>query len=314
MGPKLYSRVSKKTGTVFSIMALPTGGFCAMEGEEESVSTDGSPRKKPIYARALVLAAGAVMNIILALVVIFGMFCYTGYDTNKMMIAQNVINSETGEETTEEYQGYAAGLRDGDRLIRYNGHKINNFLDLSLYTNEYSDNTEKDLIVKHADGTVDEYHFDKTKPIGIVTLYSEKSGNVFKIMGSAAVYMFSMVKAVFVSLFWLVTGKVGISAMAGPIGLTQMVDSVVTAQATFIPKLLTMLEFGALISVNLGIFNLLPFPGLDGGRLLILLVELIRKKPLDPEKEAVISFVGLALLMILALFVAGSDIFRIFKS
>ena len=128
-------------------------------------------------------------------------------------------------------------------------------------------------------------------------------------------YNVSLVKSVFNSLKWLVTGRLGMDAMSGPIGLTTVVDDVVTADASIWSRVLSLLNMAALISANLAAFNVLPIPGLDGGKLIFIVIELIRRgKKVPPEKEAVVSLVFLALLILFSIFIAGNDILRIIRS
>jgi len=304
MGPKIFSWVSKKSGTRYSIRSVPIGGFCAMEGEEETSADDGSFNKKPVYKRSLIIVAGPLMNLLLALVIIIGIFCYTGYDTNVVdTVSPNTLAS-------------AQNLEVGDKVIKYDGQQILNYMDYSLFNYVDKDDTTI-FTVKKVNGEEQVYTFNRTRndknqksTIGF-NFKHEKNVSIFKTMSNSVIYLYSMVKSIFYSLIWLITGKVALNAVAGPIGLTQIIGEVVNApKAAFLLKFLSLSEFAALISVNLGIFNLLPFPGLDGGRLTLLGVEKIRRKPLKPEREAMISFVGLALLMLLALVVAVSDVLK----
>ena len=118
--------------------------------------------------------------------------------------------------------------------------------------------------------------------------------------------MFFVVRVIVYSLMMLVTGKVPVSEMSGPVGTTMLIGQ--AAQM----GILNLLYMFALLSVNIGIFNLIPFPALDGGRIFFLLIELIRRKPIPPEREGMIHFIGLVLLMILMIFVTSSDIYKLF--
>ena len=121
-----------------------------------------------------------------------------------------------------------------------------------------------------------------------------------------------MVRSIYTSIFWLIDGTVGLETVAGPVGLTTVVDDVVGASASVWLKVLTLLNMTALISVNLGVFNLLPFPGLDGFHIVFILIELIRRgKKVPPNIQNIISTIGLVLLMLLAVLIMFSDIFKI---
>ena len=133
-------------------------------------------------------------------------------------------------------------------------------------------------------------------------------------LGESFKYLFTLVRSIYYSIYWLITGNVGLDAVMGPVGLTSVVSNVVTADAAFSQKLLALMNMVALIGVNLGVFNLLPFPALDGGKLFLILIELIRGgKKISPEKEGIISLVGFAVLIALAVVIAGKDIIALIK-
>lgn len=395
MGPKIFSRVGKKTGTVFSIRCLPLGGFCAMEGEETTEDGDSAFCNKPWWQRTIILLSGVFMNIVLAIVIITIVFMIYGYGTREVSRVNEFM---------------PAGLMDineGDSIIEYNDHSIFNPLDYNLvnYAVNLDDST---MTVKKADGEKEFFKIgrvvnedeknafivikkvidDVEKNVGIYTAnwdtdyleikivrdnaesqkyifaknadgkyyssttsydslgnikteetmlpYSEKDvksilssyspykngfsfsdekGNLFESLGNAVVYNASLVKSVFNSLKWLVTGRLGMDAMSGPIGLTTVVDDVVSADASIMARIVSLFEMAALISANLAAFNVLPIPGLDGGKLIFIIIELIRRgKKVPPEKEAVVSLIFLALLILFSIFIAGNDIIRIIRS
>ncbi len=312
MGPKIISRVSKKTGTRWSLRSIPIGGFCAMEGEEETISSNTSFNNKPRYMRAFILVAGPLMNLLLAIILVVIMFAYTGYTTN--VISEVTKIDEITEKTTPAYE---LGFDVGDKIVSYDGKKVITPLDYDVFNV-----VDKDLVsvigIKKANGKVEEYRIEREKiengksNIGIKMTYEK--GNFFKVIWNSILNLVSMVRTIFYSIFWLITGQMGMEAMSGPVGLTTLVNDVVTAEIEWVPKLLTLVNMSALISVNLGIFNLLPLPALDGGRLFLVFVEFLRRgKRIPPEKEATISFIGLALLVLLAIFVMGSDILKIVR-
>ena len=151
------------------------------------------------------------------------------------------------------------------------------------------------------------------KKFGFSFTYN-KEGNIFQCIGQSFVYAWSLVKSVFLSLWWFITGKLGMDAMAGPIGITSLVNTVVTAKATVSAKILTLADMTALISANLAVFNLLPVPGLDGGKLLFIAIERIRGgKQISPETEGKISLVFFALLILLSIIIAGNDIINLIR-
>ena len=407
MGPKIFSKVSKKTGTKFSLRWIPIGGYCAMEGEETSEDSPTSYNSKPWYMRLVILFAGAFMNILLALLIVTVMLAYTGYESTRVSLVSDdlpyaLTSLEEGDQvvsfngrgltTPTDYYlfQYADGNRDTNEFVvkKKNGDKVTyrfvrtvtvteaeeeggassftahtevfeNGVPAGTYESERTADQSLKILLRFAeDGNSSgrmlvsrkiEYaktgeHYQKTitetfadgssetrqdtetaqkvidsafgahSPYQFGFNYSyHVKGNIFEYIGHGFLSLISMVKSVLYSLGWLITGKVGLDAVAGPIGLTTLVGEVVTANAAFVNKLLTLCNMAALISVNLGVFNLLPFPGLDGGKFLLTLIEGITKKRIPPEKEAVISLIGLALLIGLAIFVAGSDILKIIR-
>lgn len=392
MGPKIFSRVGKKTGTVFSIRCLPIGGFCALEGEESTEDSETAFCNKPWWQRTIILLSGVFMNIVLAIVVVTIVFLIYGYDTrkvaytNEFMPAQ-IMNIQAGDEITEfndhgvlnslDYNlvNYAINSKDSTITIEKENGKEKQFK-ICRTVNE--DKKIADIVIKNAENTSEilgkysakwdtdfleinmefdsnsksKYVFAKDsdgKYFGTLTVYdasnnivSEQSpyseenvksilasynpykigfafaseqGNFFSTVKNAFLYNVSLVKSVFNSIKWLITGNLGMDAMSGPIGLTTVVDDVVTADASFTARFISLLQMAALISANLAAFNVLPIPGLDGGKLIFIVIELIRRgKKIPPEKEAIVSVIFLALLILFSIFVAGNDILRIFRS
>ncbi|MBO4325682.1 MAG: site-2 protease family protein [Clostridia bacterium] len=148
---------------------------------------------------------------------------------------------------------------------------------------------------------------------GFSFTYSEKGG-FFGIIGNSFLYVHSLIKSVFLSIWFLITGKLGLGALSGPIGITGIVNSVVTVQAPASSKFFAIAEMTALISANLAVVNLLPVPGLDGGKLLFIIIELCRGGKKVPAKvENIISMIFFGLLILLAIIVAGNDIVRLFN-
>ncbi|MCR5055998.1 MAG: RIP metalloprotease RseP [Clostridia bacterium] len=140
------------------------------------------------------------------------------------------------------------------------------------------------------------------------------SKNPFVLLGRGFLEMISMIKSVYISLWWIITGKVGLSGLMGPVGLTGVVKDVVGANADTGLKIITLANMAALISANLGVVNALPIPGLDGSHLLFIVVELIRRgKKIPPKAQAIISYAGLGLMILLAVVIAGSDVFRMIR-
>ncbi len=383
MGPKLFSRKSKKTGTVFSIRCLPLGGFCAFEDDEGKTESPDSLNMQKWWKRAIIFSAGVVMNIILALVLCIVVIMFNGYSTTELA---NVNPSSTAA---------FIGLEAGDRLYSLNDMRTATVTDESLaayaiqdqnpseeimdshYTlvykkadgskvkfdvkkhaeyetiqNEdgearYSLDSYSYTIVKDENGKNVEYYYENTikshdnkyavcnvkktiggelvsngeetlelalvGSLGNSNFFYEKTFNPVKLIHRGFNEMVSMVKSVYVSLYWIITGRVGLEAVSGPVGLTTLVEDVVTTDtATVGLKVLTLVNMAALISANLGVINFMPFPGLDGCHLLFIVIELLRGgKKISPEKQGLISMIGLGILIVLAVVIMGADIIKI---
>ncbi len=313
MGPAIYSRVGKKTGVKFSIRCIPLGGYCAMADEngENPEEEEGSFFKKPKRVRAAVFIAGAAMNILLGLLLIVIIFSIVGYQTNEIGFVQE-------EGLFSQYSDSDFKIEVGDKVISYDGYSVLNGTEYSLFKS-MDDDYFSVLEIEKPDGRVKKITFDRTpsegetgmKILGMNFVY-EESPSLWGILAESFKYLITLIKMVVYSLYWIISGKVGLDAVAGPVGMTAVVGDVITAEVAIGDKILTLVNMAALISVNLGVFNMLPFPGLDGGQLALVGVEALRGgKKLPPEKQGLISFIGLALLVLLAIVVMGNDIWQL---
>lgn len=297
MGPKLIQR--RKGETQYTLRALPIGGYVKMEGEDEASEDPRGFNKVPTLSRIAVVAAGAIMNFISA-IVIFAIVSYgLGVPVNTI---ENTIPGSPAEKS---------GLLSNDTIISINGVITNTWESVADSINSYEPNKEMEIEVKRDSQTkkivvIPTVSEEGKTIIGIVPKY-EKSISLAIKGGFNQTLMFLKLMFEFVGM--LFKGKVGIKHLSGPIGVIHEVGE---AAKLGIYNLLIILGF---ISVNLGFFNLLPIPALDGSRIVFLLVELVRGKPIDPEKEGFIHFVGFILLISLMLLVTYKDIikFNIFR-
>lgn len=334
MGPRLISWVKTETGrkifflksskffdehpdymdnTIYSWKVLPFGGSCMMLGEEEAVEDDRAFGKKSVYARMAVIFAGPFFNLVLAFLLALIIMGAVGYD-------EPVVNKvEEGSPMAE------AGVQAGDLITEINGKNIVLERDLRTYllfhpttseaaefkisrNGEEREITVTPALMKNQDGT-ESYKFG----------YSY--GNVSR----TRVYGFDVVKyALYEVKFWIVTtiqslgqmitGKVSPKDVSGPVGIVQYVGETVNESASggawFV--VLQLINISILLTANLGVMNLLPIPALDGGRLLLLIVEWIRRKPMNAKIEGYVNMTGFALLMILMVLILGNDIAKIF--
>lgn len=316
MGPKIFSKVGKKTGTVFSLRWIPLGGYCALEDEngEEENPTEGSFNSKPKRVRAAVFCAGAFMNIVLGLLLIVILFSIVGYSTNRIGVVQEGgLFASYSDPDDPDFK-----IEAGDKVVSYDGYSILNGTEYSMFKSMDEDYISV-IKIKKPDGTVKECTFDRTplegetdmQLLGMSFEYVEHP-SVLGVLAESFKYLVTLIKMVVYSLYWLLTGTVGLSAVAGPVGMTAVVDDVITAEAAIGDKILTLVNMAALISVNLGVFNMIPFPGLDGGQLALVGVEALRGgKKLPAEKQGLISLIGLAIMVVLAVVVMGNDIWQL---
>lgn len=309
MGPVLFSFHKKETK--YSVRAIPMGGFCAMLGEDEAVEDEHSFSMQSVWARIAVVVAGPLFNFILAFLLAIILIGVCGYD------APEVGSFSEGSPAQE------AGVQEGDVVTHFNGHRIYNFREILVYMQFEQTGEDITLTVKR-NGEEKEYIFTPTKTesgylMGIASAGYEK-GNALQVVKYSALELRYQVKTVFLSLKYLFTGKVGIKNMSGPVGIVSMMsDTIDEAKESaggdtgvaVINVVLNMMNFAILLSANLGVMNLLPFPALDGGRTLLLLVEAFFGKKLSTEKEAAINTVGFMLLIGLMVVVMFKDIFEI---
>ena len=293
-GPRLFK---KKYGeTEYSFRALLFGGYVALEGEDEKSNDPRAIVNKPWPVRLAVFAAGPLMNILLAFLLLFIVFFSIGRPIPQI------------KSVMEGYPAEKAGILPGDKIVMVNNTKINTWEELEK---AISSNGERVLTIEIQRGNQILQKqvkpiFDKNASkvmIGIVPDYERSISLAFKTAINQTIY-FS--KLIILSLVMLVTGKVSVNDIMGPVGIVQAVGTVAKT------GVINLLAFSALISVNLGLFNLLPLPALDGGRILFVLAEAVRGKPLPPEKEGYIHYLGFLLLIALLIFVTYRDILRIF--
>ncbi len=294
-GPKLVGWT--KNGTDYSLRIVPLGGFCRMLGEspEEATEPDSFPRQS-IPKRAATLFAGSAMNLVLALVLFFIIFFFiVGVPDTDTSTIGYIIDDSPAEE---------AGLEAGDRITAIDGNPISTWNE--VLTSISAKPEQEIFLTVERDGSVTE--------LAVTTeLAPQVEGNRGVIGIGPKIDMYSFFPSLVVSferfgdiltaLYQVVSGQAPLD-VAGPVGIVHTIGEV--AQTGFV----NLLVLTALISINLGIINLLPIPALDGGRMLFLLIEAVRGRPIEPEKEGLIHFIGFAMLIALILLVTYQDILR----
>lgn len=294
-GPKLFSKQFGETKYSFNL--IPLGGYCAMEGEDEDSGDARAFCNKSAWRRFIIIIMGAVFNLILGLVIIAIILAPSKMFTSTVIadFSENALSQQTG-------------LMVNDEIIKVDGRKIFTTYDLSYaFTNVK--NGKLDITVKRDNKMVE---------LKNVTFNSEQEGemsyltvdfSVYGIQKNVGSYIKQTVKTalsycavVWRSLLDLIGGKYGISAVSGPVGVTVAIGNVAKQ------SLQNLLPIMALITINLGIFNLLPIPALDGGRLLFLLIEMIARKPVPQKYESAVHAIGFVILIGFMIIIAAKDI------
>ena len=312
MGPRIFS--VEKGETRYSIKALPFGGSCMMVGEDSENPDPKAFNNKPVLSRIAVIAAGPVFNFILAFLFAMLIVAQIGHDAP---VLTGVMEKSPAEE---------AGLQAGDCITRINGRHITAYRDIMLYTFSHPVQEMKVSFTRPAqEGTAG----SDGATSGFVTLtprFSEEYqsymmgvqfGGYQRIHGIGQLIRYSAyevkycVTSTIDSLGMLFRHQIRADeAVTGPVGIVNMVGETVqeSRQISARAVVLTLANWVLLLSSSLGIMNLLPIPALDGGRLVFLLIELVRGKPVDPEKEGMVHMAGMAVLMALMMLVLFNDI------
>lgn len=304
MGPAIFKR--KKGDTQYAVRLFPIGGFVAMEGEDGQSDDARAFHRKPVWQKILIVVAGATMNLILGFILMILLL-----STSTELIGTNTIKEFYPDAVSEQY-----GLQAGDRFVKIDGHRVWSEKDLSFLLSRSSDGVF-DFTVER-DGELvelDDVHFATEEYEGLTLIQYDfviigEPPTVWLVLKNAVTQSASIVRTVWLSLFDLVTGRYGMSVISGPVGTMDIIADV-TAQAASSGNLENLLTIMAFITINVGVANLLPLPALDGGRLLFLLIEAVRRKPVNPKYEGYVHAAGLALLMLLMVVVTFNDILRI---
>lgn len=303
MGPVIFKKQGKHT--LFTLRLLPLGGFCSM-GEDEESDNENSFRNKSVWRRIAVIAAGAIMNLILGFILSLIIYLVAGKVTTTI-IAEIVPGS--GCET--------AGMAVGDRITKVNGLHIFTANDI-IYELRNDEDGVLDFVVER-DGeklafngvkfglTVDEETGERVLNYDFKVYM--KNMTAAELLPAAANKFMYYSRLILMSLRDLISGKYGLNNLQGPVGIVTVISESAQESGFDIGYLL---DIAMLISVNVGIFNLLPLPALDGGRLVFLIIEAIRRKPIKAETEGMVHFAGFALLMLLMIIVTFNDVKNIF--
>lgn len=314
-GPRIKHWVSKKSGTEYSFRLIPAGGFCGFYGEDDAEEKDkDDPRSMMLQApwkRFVTIAAGPVMNFVLAFVVALAFFAGYGVPHAGDEITTRIVSVQEGSPAEK------AGILAEDVIIKINGNDING--DVSEHISAYKEGDEPlEITVQRGEENVvlhmaPEFVESENRYMIGITMTLE-SNTVWKRIGlgdtlSHTWYIcVSAGSAILDSLKGLVTTGEGLDEMAGPVGVINVI-----ADQTRQYKLMGYLNMLIMISINLGLVNLLPIPGLDGCRMLFVLYEMIFRKPVNRKVEAYIHLAGYVLLIGLMVYFTFHDVLNIFR-
>ncbi len=303
MGPKLVSKKSKKSGISYSLRAFPIGGFVSMAGEDEESDDPNALNKKPVWQRMIIVAAGGVVNLVAGILVMFILV----FSSTSMG-----LGSTTVAEFRDGALSQSSGLKAGDTIVEVEGRNVH-IADELVYEIMRLGIEPVDLtVVRDGEKTViEDVEFPQISEQGVAfgdaDFYVYGQERTFTNLVKHSFYRSTYtVRMIWESLYDLVTGRYGIEAVSGPVGVTEaLTEAAQTGSYNFIYLVVV-------ISMNLGVMNLLPLPALDGGRLVFLLIEAVRRKPINPKVEGVIHTAGLALLMLLMIFICVKDVIKLF--
>ncbi len=316
MGPVLLKKQGEET--LYTIRLFPIGGYVKMQGEDEDDDSPRSFTSQSVLGRMMVISAGVIMNVILALVC----FIIVNYTTYYPTL-------EIGS-LIEDYPAKESGLEVGDKITKINGNRVNTYNEM-MYELLYIE--EASVIVEYSRGsqnyeTIIDRKWDETSGMHLIGFSPKyKFGAMFKEEGRDSVTLFdSIKKSVSETVFYveftvksfiqLITLQLSMDNVAGPIGIVSSISSgfeETVESSGLLLGVINIINFVGIISINLAVFNFLPLPALDGGRFVFLTYEAITKKPVPAEKEGYVHFVGFILLMSLAVFIAYKDIVRVFS-
>lgn len=299
MGPKLVG--FKRKGIEYNLRALPLGGMCRFYGEDDGVADERCFNAQKAWRRFIVILSGPVMNFVLAFVLAMILLLGWGVDDeSKIIIAQ--IN--------EGSPAQAASLQVGDRFLSVDGKPVESYEALTDAV-AAADSARMEVVVLR-DGQeqtlvlTDLYNEERgANLMGVSLVFGMKRVTFGFALRRSASYCWEMAGLVFRSLGMLFSGEAQLKDMAGPVGIVQILGEATTS------GWYTVLTLCIMLSVNLGIVNLFPIPALDGGRLLFILIEWVRRKPVPPEKEGMVHLIGFGLLMILIVIITFNDVMRL---
>lgn len=295
-----------RDGTQYSLRLIPLGGYVRMAGEEpgDTENPEGFNTRTPLE-KMRVAFAGPVMNFVLAIIIFIITFAVIG-------VTKPIDEAVIGE-VIKDKPAYTAGLKSGDKILAINGQDVASWNEFMTIIQKSPTNKPLQLKISRGEQTkimvmTPVLNESTGKPIiGVVNKYTFERVGVITAVKMGFVQTYQLTVALLSGLGMLFTGAASTADLAGPVGITNMIGDAARGGMVY------LLSFTAFLSINLGILNLLPIPALDGSRIVFAMVEAIRRKPMDPEKEGFIHWIGFMFLMLLIVVVTYNDILRLIK-
>ena len=312
MGPALFKK--KKGETLYALRIFPIGGYCAMEGEDTESADGKAFCQKAVWRRMIIVVAGVCMNLILGLILIMVQTCMSD------AIATTTISKFEDKAVSQQ-----TGLKVDDKIIAINGMRIFTSTDMS-YKFSTDDDGVYDMVVVRNGKRVslkDVKLATSVNEEGQVSIHYDFWVEPQKVTaGSVVAQAFKQTatdaRLIYIYLADIIRGKYSLKDMSGPVGIVDSIGDVIdserdekTGKINWKSLMDSILYFSSFISINVGVFNILPLPALDGGRFIFLLLEAIRRKPVPPEKEGMVHTIGMAALLLLMVVITVSDITKL---
>ncbi|MDU6552548.1 RIP metalloprotease RseP [Finegoldia magna] len=295
MGPKLFQKESN--GTLYSLRLLPVGGYCQLEGEDEENDSPNSLNNQSPFVRLKVILAGAIMNFILAFILLI------------LLMSVSRVSTEVSG-VLENSPAYSSGIQAGDKIVSINGKNINDGEELLKNIKESQGDLDirviRDSQSKNIKVTPRLENNVRKIGVNFQEEYNIKNFSLIKGFKKGVITFLNLTGMLYKFLGMLITGQLGLGGVSGPVGVVKEIGN---AAKTGVANLIFLLAY---ININLGVFNLLPIPALDGGRAIFILIEMIFGKKISQEKEGYIHMVGLILLLALIAVVTIKDVIKLF--
>ena len=310
MGKKVFSKKPKGSETEYNIRLFPIGGFVRLAGEEgedgdREVPLERKLYKKGFWQRFLIFFMGPGFNMLLAVVTLFVLCLIFGANMTTLQVA----------DIPKDYPAYEAGLREGDTILAVNGEKVSTWTQARLKISVVEEGATIRFRIKHSSGDIEtikvtpkkekDEEGETTYIYGVGSTTVEMSGFIDRLQ-YAVIETKNIILSMGTTLKYLFTGNLGVNDLSGPVGVYKVVDE----QSKYgVDSLLYLMAY---LSINVGIINLIPFPAFDGGHILFLLIEKIRRKPVSSEIEATITGIGFICLILLMIYVTCHDVINLF--